>query len=181
MPLELDQIATLARALELRDCSSLRPLVGIAIFLFIAVGIYLIGKGVNRDFDLLQTGTGYLFLLSGLVALAVGIIHGDLVPRFLTVSENVSTAPGIDVSATCYRLSKNIRVQPVVVSELKLSNIERHVLGADLVECADNAAFQDRPEPFNRVGVNRANNVLVFAVLDVGVRKFLTEFPISAP
>lgn len=48
------------------------------------------------------------------------------------------------------------------------------------MECADNAALQDRPKAFNRVGVNCTNNIFVFAVLDERVRKFASEFPISA-
>jgi len=42
---------------------------------------------------------------------------------YVTLSENVFAAPGIDVSATRYRCSKDISVLPVVMPELKLRNI----------------------------------------------------------
>lgn len=54
------------------------------------------------------------------------------------------------------RCSKNIRVHSVVVAELKFRDVERHVFGAHLVERADRAAFEDRPEAFDGVGVDRA-------------------------
>jgi hypothetical protein len=50
---------------------------------------------------------------------------------------------------------KNISVLPIVISELKLGNVQRQILIADFVERADNAALKDRPETFNRVGMNR--------------------------
>ena len=46
--------------------------------------------------------------------------------------------------------SENIRVGTVVIAELELCHIERHVFAADLVEGADHASFEDRPEAFNR-------------------------------
>jgi hypothetical protein len=64
------------------------------------------------------------------------------------------------------RRPENVRVVPMVVAELKFRDVERHILGADLMERADDTALEDRPEAFNRVGVNRAYNVLLCAVLD---------------
>jgi hypothetical protein len=63
-------------------------------------------------------------------------------------------------SASPDRLAEDVLVFPIVVPELELGDIERHVLGADLVECADNTALEDRPEAFNRVGVDRADYIL---------------------
>ena len=62
-------------------------------------------------------------------------------------------------SASCYGSSENVRVVPVVVAELELGDVERHVLPAHLVESADGAALEDRPEAFDGVGVDRADNV----------------------
>ena len=45
-------------------------------------------------------------------------------------------------SAPCYRLSENVGVVAVVVAELKLRNVQRQILGADLVEAADDAAAE---------------------------------------
>jgi hypothetical protein len=56
--------------------------------------------------------------------------------------------------------AENIGIRPIVVPELKLGNIQRHVLFADTMECADHAAFEDRPETLNRICVDCANDVL---------------------
>lgn len=150
-------------------------------FLFSALGVYLISKGIDADFDVLKIGTGSVLLLFGLAILVFGIIHGDLVPRFLAISENVSTAPGIDASATCYSRAENVRVLPIVVTKFKLSNVQRHILGADLVERADNTALQDRPETFNRVRVHRTDNVLMPVVIDGRVREFVEVVAVAGP
>jgi hypothetical protein len=42
--------------------------------------------------------------------------------------------------------SENVRVLPIIVAELELGNIERHVFAAYFVERADNTALEDRPE-----------------------------------
>jgi hypothetical protein len=76
------------------------------------------------------------------------------------------------VSAACYRLTEDIRVGAVVVPELKLRDVQRHVFAADLVEAADDAALEDAPETFNRVGVNRADNVLASGMMRALVRIF---------
>jgi hypothetical protein len=61
---------------------------------------------------------------------------------------------------TSDRGAEYICIRSVVISELKLRDVQRHVLGADFVECADDAALKDRPKTFNRVGVNGTNNAL---------------------
>ena len=53
-------------------------------------------------------------------------------------------------------------IHAVIIAELKLGNIERQILFADFVDSAHNAAFQDRAEALNRIGVDRANYVLAF-------------------
>jgi hypothetical protein len=73
------------------------------------------------------------------------------------------------------RCSKDIRILPIVVAELEFSNIERHVLGAHLVERADNPAFKDRPEAFNRVGMNGADDILPLHMVDGGVREIVAK------
>lgn len=66
--------------------------------------------------------------------------------------------------------SENIRVHAVIVAELELSDVQRHIFLADLVERADDTALEDRPEAFNRVGVNCTYNVLAKVVLDALAR-----------
>jgi len=80
------------------------------------------------------------------------------------------------ILAPLNRCSKNIRVVPVVVPELKLRNVQRHIFGANFVERADHAALKDRPEAFNRVGVDCADYILMIAVADDFVRVFWIEF-----
>ena len=46
------------------------------------------------------------------------------------------------------RRSKDVRILPIVVAELKLHDVRRHIFGAGFVEAADNPAFEDRPKTF---------------------------------
>lgn len=52
---------------------------------------------------------------------------------------------------------ENIGVHPIITSELKLRDVERHIFGGHLVERPDHAAFEGRPEAFDGVGVDRAS------------------------
>ena len=79
------------------------------------------------------------------------------------------------------RSTKDIRVLPIVIPELKLGHIERHVFSADLVESADDTAFEDRPEAFNRIRVNRADDVFASGVVDDAKRIILGEASIAGP
>jgi len=83
-------------------------------------------------------------------------------------------------SAACYRRTKNIRVVAVIVSELKLRDVQRHIFAADFVERADDAAFEDRPEALDRVGVNRADNVLAAVMAHDAVRIFSGKLAVAA-
>lgn len=73
--------------------------------------------------------------------------------------------------------SKYICVLPIVVSELKFSNVKTQIFLADFMECSDNATLQDRPKTFNRIGMNRANDMLADSVIDGLTRE--TMFPVS--
>jgi len=42
-----------------------------------------------------------------------------------------------------------VGVLPIIVTELKLRNIQRHIFGANFVETADDAALEDAPKPFS--------------------------------
>src|SRR5689334_13389836 len=64
------------------------------------------------------------------------------------------------------RRSENVGIEPIVVSELKLRDVERQIFLADFVEASDDAALEDAPEPFNRVGVDRADNVAAQTMID---------------
>ena len=50
-------------------------------------------------------------------------------------------------------------VFPVVVPELELGNVQRQIFSGNLVIGAHDAAFNQRPETVNGLGVNSADNV----------------------
>ena len=69
-----------------------------------------------------------------------------LVPVCWPLSSLAETATSNHASAACYRASEHVGIEAVVISELKLGNIERHIFCAHFVERADQAAFEERPE-----------------------------------
>ena len=58
------------------------------------------------------------------------------------------------VSASSNRRSENVVIEAIVIFELAFRDIERQIFAADFVITANNRPFEDRPEAFNRVGVN---------------------------
>jgi hypothetical protein len=79
------------------------------------------------------------------------------------------------------RCSEHVGIEPVIISELKLRDVQRHVFGARFVERADDAALEDRPKALNRVGVNSTNNILMSVVIDRTVRVFSQIIAVSGP
>jgi hypothetical protein len=77
--------------------------------------------------------------------------------------------------ATTNNGSENIGVHAVVVAELKFRDVQRKVLVAHLVERADYAALKDAPKTFNRVGVNRTNDVLAAMMVNGTVGIFFVQ------
>ena len=75
-------------------------------------------------------------------------------------------------SARLDRGTENVCIHAIVVSELELSDVERKIRFADLVERTHHAALDDRPEAFNRVCMDRASNIFVAAVVDDAERVF---------
>src|SRR5271155_1239830 len=67
------------------------------------------------------------------------------------------------------RRSENVWVHAVIVPELKLRDVQRQIFAADFVEVSDDAALEDAPKSFNRVGVNCADDVLATTVIDNAV------------
>jgi hypothetical protein len=85
------------------------------------------------------------------------------------------------VSTSCNRSSENIRIEPVVVAELKLRNVERQIFRSDFVEGANHAALEDRSKTFNRIGVDSADNVLTASMVDSGVGEVFVKVLIADP
>jgi hypothetical protein len=70
------------------------------------------------------------------------------------------------ISAPTDCRSEDVRVVPIVISELKLRDVQRHIFGANFVKAADDTALEDGPKTFNRVRVDRTDNVLLAVVID---------------
>ena len=70
------------------------------------------------------------------------------------------------LSASLDRRSEDVRIHAVIIAELEFGNIQRHVFGAHLMERADHAAFEDRPEAFDGLSVYHTDNILAFGVID---------------
>ena len=57
------------------------------------------------------------------------------------------------LSASADRCAEDIRISPIVVTELKFRDVERHVLRTLRVQCAHHATLEDRPEAFDCLSV----------------------------
>jgi hypothetical protein len=64
------------------------------------------------------------------------------------------------------RRSEDIGIRAIVVTELKLCHVKWQIFCADFVERADDAAFEYRPETFNRIRVYGTDDILTLLVLD---------------
>ena len=69
----------------------------------------------------------------------------------------------------------------IVVAKLELRDIERQILRADLVERANDTALEDRPETFNRVGMDRADDILAGRVANNAMREIGFQATIASP
>ncbi len=69
-------------------------------------------------------------------------------------------------SAPCYGSTEDVGGGAVVVAPLEFRDVERQILAADVVECADDAALQQRPETVNCAGVHLAAHVFALAVVN---------------
>src|SRR5581483_3117787 len=74
--------------------------------------------------------------------------------------ETAEAIVGVHASAACYRGPEDVRVLPVVMTELKFREIEWQVLGGDVVVRPDNPALEQRPEGIEVLRVDFAANVL---------------------
>jgi hypothetical protein len=107
----------------------------------------------------------------------------------VTVPTNPMQAPprrptqslGREASCALNRRSENVLVIPVIIAELELGDIQMQLLFADLVESADAAALDERPEAFDGLSVDRADYVLLFVMVNRLVGVFLAERFIAGP
>lgn len=89
--------------------------------------------------------------------------------------------PSETTSATRYDLIEGVGVAPMIMPELELVDVERHVGIRHFVERADNAAFEQRPEAFDVLSVNRTDDVLALNVVNGLVRIGGAEAAIADP
>jgi hypothetical protein len=86
------------------------------------------------------------------------------------------------ISASLYRRPENIRVLAVVIPELELGDVQMQILLADAMVGPNEATLQHRPEAFNGLSVDRANDVFVRPMINSLVGKaVLGQSLISRP
>ena len=61
-----------------------------------------------------------------------------------------------------HRRAEDVVIQAVVIPELELCDVEREILGRHLMEGSDHAALHQRPEAFDGLRVDGADNVGAF-------------------
>src|SRR5579863_9121044 len=85
-------------------------------------------------------------------------------------------------SASFDRRAEDIGVFAIVISELKFCDVKMQIFSADLVKSSNIAAFQDRPEAFDGLRMDRTVNVLMRAVVNslMGITVF-SESLVSGP
>lgn len=82
-------------------------------------------------------------------------------------------------SAPAYCRFKNIGIFAAVVAELKFRDVQRKIFAAYLVIAAHDAALNQRPKTLNRVGVDRADNVLTDLMVHGAMRIFAAKMIID--
>ena len=80
-----------------------------------------------------------------------GIADLLLAPTIIAIGATIAIVGGgwllVLHLASPNRGAEDIRILPVVVAEPELGDVQRQVIGADLVERANDAALNQRPEP----------------------------------
>jgi hypothetical protein len=142
--------------------------------LIICVGCVPMFVRWDRPFFVVPSIFG--IVIGGGIFTAWSIVWPFSPPHCLFRAEAVSSAREADASAPRYSGTKYINILPIVVPELKLRNVQRHMLG---VQRANDTTLQDRPETFNSVGVNCADDILATVMAHETVRIFLTKLPVA--
>ena len=65
------------------------------------------------------------------------------------------------------------------MAKLELVDVEMEIFLADLVECADDPAFHNRPESFDGVGMHRSADIFPLGMMHQSMRTRLAEKPIA--
>lgn len=85
-------------------------------------------------------------------------------------------------SASCYRVIKDIHIFAVVKPELKFSDVQRKILGRNLLECTYQSTFEDTPKALDCLSVNRTDNILAERMVDARMlRELLVQMLVADP
>ena len=82
---------------------------------------------------------------------------------------------------TLYRFRKDVVIRPVIIPELELRDVQREILGADLMESPDHSALNQAPKALNRIGMNGTDNILASGMVNGDMREILGEMLIAHP
>ncbi len=85
------------------------------------------------------------------------------------------------MSAPFNSLPENVRIFTIVIAELELGDIERHIFATHFVECADHTALEDRPEAFDGLSMDCTNNIFAPGMVHSGVREIFAETLVAGP
>lgn len=77
----------------------------------------------------------------------------------------------LSCSTRLNRGAEDVRVQAMIIAELKLVDVEMQILLADFVERADDPAFHDGPKAFDGIGMNSTTDIFPFGMMDHTVRE----------
>ena len=83
-------------------------------------------------------------------------------------STKTNTPRNVCISSP-YCGSKNVRIQAIVIAKLEFSNVQRQILVANLMECCDDAALNQRPKAFSRICMNCTKDIFAFAMVNNAV------------
>src|SRR6516225_9251727 len=97
------------------------------------------------------------------------------------LGEDAGAVPSVATSAERYDSSKRIWVVPVIVPELELVDVERHVGATHLVIGADHAALEHRPKAFDRICVNDNAHILALGVANDGMGVLVFHVAVARP
>jgi hypothetical protein len=81
----------------------------------------------------------------------------------MIVYGGVLLLPAVKELTAPYRRSEDVSVLPIVIAELKFSDIQRQIFVTDLVEAPHDAALNQRPKSLNCVGMNDSSNTVLTA------------------
>ena len=137
------------------------------------IGYWIIYWGLSRPRECpLWRG---VLILYGSLGVALGLAWLGLSLLLLGLHPSFSPIATFAHLTSADRGSENVGIESIIVSELKLRDVQRQIFTADLVVAAHDAALNQRPETLNRVGMDRADDMLSGFVIDDAVRVLIAK------